>query len=698
MGRVPCTRGWELGVSRSRREFNADVSAAVAAAAAYYNTGTQLIPDVEYDALIDRIAGDVAAHPGWDARGLLSTVAGGVGGGDVPHPSPMLSLAKAVGDDAVVGFITRDVFRGEGFTVEPKMDGLAVRAEYVGGRLVRVVTRGDGVAGEDVTAQALRAPGITGLPVTVPRTTGLDVRGEVYMTDADFDVSNTARVGVGKPAYANPRNATAGALRAGDLEHEVRMSFAAYAVLTDDPVADTHTALMADLAALGFGTAQSLMPGYDASYPDAAVLTTAEHVTGAVAVLQAARASLGFPIDGAVIAVNSITRRITVGADSRTPRWALAWKYPADTATSVLRAIEVSVGRTGRLGLRGVIDPVTVGGVTVTYATLHNPDWVVASGIRVNGPVVVYRAGDVIPRITAPAAGVMPADAVAWTPPLVCPQCEEPLDTSSVLWRCLTPACSTASLIAYAASRDILDLDGLGTEIADALVESGLVTDIADLFTLTADALANVTLGTTPSGAPRRVGATVAGKLAAEIDAARSRPVNRIIAALGIRMTGRTVSRRLAAAFGSIDVLRAATLTDLAAVDGIGPEKAARIHAGLTANASVLDRLTAAGVNMGTPVAPGDAAAGAGARRLSMGVLAGMTVVVTGAMTGPLAALTRNDMNELIEQHGGKASGSVSTKTTLLVCGEPGSSKHAKATSLGVRIVTPDEFADLLGH
>jgi DNA ligase (NAD+) len=353
----------------------------------------------------------------------------------------------------------------------------------------------------------------------------------------------------------------------------------------------------------------------------------------------------------------------------------------------VLRDIEIAIGRTGQLGLRAVLDPVFVGGTTITYATVHNPSWVAEAGLRIGGRVLVYRAGDVVPRITAPADGKQPKGSRPWVPPTHCPQCGQLLDTSTMLFRCTSLECSVTGRIIYAASRDCLDIDGLGVEIAQALVDAEIVLDIADLYSVTAPNLAKVALGLTPSGKPRLIGATVAAKLIDQIQGSKNQPLARVVTALGIRMTGRTISRRLVGHFGSLDAIRSATVLELSDVEGIGTDKAEAIHDGFRAMTDVIDRLVAAGVT--TQKEPGADA--------KQNPLEGKTVVVTGAMTGPLARFSRNEMNELIERFGGRASGSVSAKTDYLVCGEPGSSKHEKALLLGVSILSPAEFADLIG-
>jgi DNA ligase (NAD+) len=648
-------------------DFSTAVRAAQQAAAAYYDTDSQALTDADYDSLIERIEASVLANPDWDDQGLLDAVAAGQSsGGGITHPVPMLSLAKAKDRSDIDSVITR--IDGPS-VVEVKLDGLAVRAEYVNGVLSLVATRGDGTTGEDVTAQATQ---ISGLPSTLTQPVTIEVRGEVFMTDANFDEANINRVNAGKPAFVNPRNATAGTLRNSDATYYAPLSFAAYdAAGTEVHTMDDHLDRMAHLETLGIRTATALT---SFTGPVSTSAQALECIDG----IGAARSTLGFPIDGAVLKASSMATRERLGAVSRTPRWAVAFKYPADVATTVLRDIEVAVGRTGRISLRAVLEPVFVSGTTITFATMHNVGFVQAGDFRIGDTVFVYRAGDVIPRVSAVDYSRRPAGLPAWQAPQVCPNCSETWDKTSLLWRCQTPECSTVGRIEYAASRDVLDIDGLSTAMAEALVEAGLVNDIADLYDVTSDQIAGLPVG----DGSRQVGTLVAGKIVDAITASKAQPLARVITALGIRKTGRTMGRRLAAHFQNLEALRAATVVQLSAVEGIGADKAETIHAGLHAMSPVIDRLVAAGVTTSAPQP-----VGAGTLPL-----AGKTVVVSGAVPG----LTRTEANEWVERLGGKSSGSVSKNTSLLVAGDGSGSKSEKAAALGVSIMTADEFATLV--
>jgi DNA ligase (NAD+) len=394
---------------------------------------------------------------------------------------------------------------------------------------------------------------------------------------------------------------------------------------------------------LGFPTAGDLIDGVPH------VCATAAEAVATIERIGELRRTLTFPIDGAVLSADLDATRQRLGTGSRTPYWAAAFKYPADTGSTVLRDIEVRVGRTGRIALRAVLDPVFVDGTTITYATLHNPKFVQDQGLAIGQTVAVWRAGDVIPRVTAPI-GEQPHGLTPWTPPEACPQCGGEWDRSSLLWRCHTPSCALTNRIAYAASRDCLDVDGLGEEIIVAMVEAGLVRDLADLFGLTVEQIAAFR----SSDGNRQVGTSIAARITAGLDKTRRQPLNRVITALGIRMTGRTVGRWLAARFKTMDALRAATVEEIADIERMGLIKAQHVVDGLAALGDVIDRLAGHGLTMSVPD-------DGGAKPLQ-----GHAYVVSGSVPG----YSRTSVNERIGALGGTASSSVSAKTTALVTAE----------------------------
>lgn len=671
------------------------------AAAAYYAGGTSPLDDDAYDRLGRAIAAWESAHP--DQVRMDSPtgkVAGGAVEGDVPHTRPMLSLDNVFSAEQFTTWaasLERRIGRGvERWSVEPKLDGLAIAARYERGRLTRLVTRGDGTAGEDVS----HARGtIVGLPERLAEPVTVEIRGEVLMTTEQFEAANPIRIAHGGEPFANPRNAAAGTLRAKDRPYRVEMTFFAYDMLpltvdgADGPVADpdgldelAHSELIARAVALGLHTSgATAVPGR--------AVTGTEEVLARVAEIAALRAELPFGIDGIVIKADLAADRREAGSGSRAPRWAIAYKLPAVEKVTRLVGVEWNVGRTGIIAPRAVLEPVEIDGSTVTYATLHNPSDITRRDLRVGDHVMVYKAGDIIPRVEAPVAHLRTGEEEPIAFPDACPQCGSDIDRSEQRWRCARGRdCHLVASLSYAVGRDQLDIEGLGASRIVQLVDAALVADVADLFTLTREQLLGLD----------RMGETSTDNLLAAIATARTRPLGRVLCALGIRGTGRSMSRRIARHFATMDAVRAADAEAMQQVEGIGAEKAPVIVAELAELAAVVDKLVAAGVNMSEPGAtppppPGTEAVSEAPAAVAAGPLAGLSVVVTGAMTGPLEALSRNQMNELIERAGGKSSSSVSKRTGLVVAGEKAGSKRAKAEELGIRLVDPDEFATLLG-
>ncbi|WP_257032195.1 NAD-dependent DNA ligase LigA [Streptomyces sp. 1331.2] len=674
------------------------VTAAVRAAAAYYTDGATPLGDDEYDALLHAIAAYEQAHPGQALPDSpTGKVAGGAVEGDVPHSVPMLSLDNVFSAEELTDWaagLERRLGRPvDAWCVEPKLDGLAVAARYRAGRLHQLITRGDGLAGEDISHAA---DAVLGLPAALAEPVDVELRGEVLLTREQFEHANEVRTAHGAVPFANPRNGAAGTLRAKDRPYRVELTFFGYAAVGLDTAAGpdgelTHSALLERLAALGANTAATT-----AAHP--LRCATLEQAQQRIEEIAALRPALPFGIDGVVVKADAAADQRDAGSGSRAPRWAVARKLAAEHKVTRLLDVEWNVGRTGIIAPRAVLEPVVIDGVTVTYATLHNPADITRRGLMLGDRVFVYRAGDVIPRVEAPLVEERTGDERPIAFPESCPRCGDAIDTGEQRWRCARGRnCQAVASVVYAAGRDQLDIEGLGGTRAVQLVESGLVADIADLFSLTREQLLGL----------ERMGDTSTDNLLAAIETARSRPLNRVFCALGVRGTGRTMSRRIAAHFGSMAAIRAADAETLAAVDGIGAEKARVIVAELADLAPLLDRLAARGVGTAVtapqvpgPAGAGDASGGASGEGPTpagtAGPLTGEAVVVTGSMTGPLAALSRNEMNELVERAGGKASSSVSKRTTLLVAGEKAGSKRAKAEELGIRIVTPDEFAALV--
>ncbi|MUN41332.1 NAD-dependent DNA ligase LigA [Actinomadura litoris] len=669
------------------------VRTAVEASAAYYGEGDSPLDDDAFDRLVRGIAAYEAEHPEHVLpESPTGKVAGGAVVGDVPHTVPMLSLDNvfsAEGLESWAAGLERRLGRPVGrWCVEPKLDGLAISARYRDGRLARLVTRGDGAAGEDVSHGIGM---IVGLPERLAEPVTVELRGEVLMTRAQFEDANAARTAAGGPAFANPRSAAAGSLRAKDRAYQVEMTFFAYGALplegTGEDLAARlgelpHSEIMEYVAALGARTT--------ATTPVPAVTATAlEALHERVAEIAALRAELDFGIDGIVVRADAAADQAEAGVSSRAPRWAIAYKLPAVEKITRLLEVEWNVGRTGIIAPRAVLEPVELEGSVVTYATLHNAADIERRGLMLGDHVTVYKAGDVIPRVEAPVAHLRTGEERPIEAPEVCPRCGDAIDVSQQRWRCVRGrACHAVASVRYAVGRDQLDIEGLGEKIIDQLVDAGLITDFADLFGLTREQLLGL----------ERMGETSTANLLAAIEGAKAKPLNKVFCALGVRGTGRSMSRRIARYFATMDAIRAAGDEAFQRVEGIGPEKAPVLVAEIAELAPLIDRLAAAGVNMVEPGATGPAEEGEEGEEEASGAdsglpLAGMSVVATGSMSGPLEKLSRNEVNELIERAGGRASSSVSARTALLVAGEKAGSKKAKADKLGVEVVTPEEFA-----
>ncbi|WP_066367212.1 NAD-dependent DNA ligase LigA [Herbidospora mongoliensis] len=666
------------------------VQLAVDASAAYYADGTSTLDDDSYDRLVRGIEAYEAAHPEQVLpNSPTGKVAGGAVVGDVPHTVPMLSLDNVFGAEQLVSWAASLERRlghpVEAWSVEAKLDGLAVSARYRRGRLVQLVTRGDGVAGEDVSHNVGT---IVGLPERLAEPITVELRGEVMMTAAQFADACEKRQAHDGTTFANPRSAAAGTLRTKDRPYVCELTFFGYGALpldgSETQLAELpHSQIMEWVAAQGVQTT--------AVTPVAGVLvTTLEEVQARVEEIAAARAGLEFGIDGIVIKCDLAADQALAGFSSRAPRWAVAYKLPATEKITKLLGVEWNTGRTGIIAPRAVLEPVELDGSIVTYATLHNAADIGRRGLMIGDSVTVYKAGDVIPRVEAPVVHLRTGDETPILIPEVCPSCGDAIDSSQERWRCVRGrACRAIASIEYAAGRGQLDIEGLAVNRIQQMLDAGFIVDFADLFFLTREQLLGL----------ERMGETSTDNLLAALEKAKEQPLSRVFCALGVRGTGQRMSRRIARHFASMQAIRAATSDDIQRVEGIGPEKAPVVVAELIEVGPLIDKLIAAGVNM---IEPGvtawtpEAEEPAPAEDAAESPLAGKSVVVTGGMSGPLEALSRNEMNELIERAGGKASSSVSAKTSLVVAGEKAGSKRTKAESLGVPIATPEEFAEMV--
>ena len=641
------------------------------AANAYLHSDVLLMDDASYDALARRVMVTEVLNPSWATAAVSTQVSAGVGrGGDVAHTAAMLSLDNVFSTEELEAFLDRvEKLTGpvSAWRVEPKLDGLAISARYEDGQLVALVTRGDGKTGEDVLHAA---PLIKGLPSQLSKKVTLEIRGEVMMTDEDFAKANEIRVAHGEAPLANPRNGAAGTLRAQNRSYSLPLSFFAYTLLEDGrEVRDQHDA-MSFVSSLGVSTSSA-----------ATLVSTKQAVIDAVQGLLEKRATLAVAIDGAVIKVDDVATRQKAGSTSRAPRWAIAYKYPADTRATELLGIEVAVGRTGNLSFTAVLAPVEVGGVTVEAASVHNPSVIATKGLRVADPaspnkkfqkVFVRRAGEVIPEITGPVDPDDVEGTMLFSAPTTCPRCQGPLDMSGLIWRCTRGReCALEASLTYAVSRGALDIDSLGPQVIAQLVANQTCTKVSDLFELKKSDLVGL----------ERVGEKLADKILANIEAAKALPMSRVFCSLGVIMTGRSMSARLANAFGTMPRLRSASIEELQKVDGVGPERARAIVDDLASLQEELDYLAAHNIGQVEPLsAP------------TTGVLSGQVWVVTGTMIGGLAGQSRDKVHATLEALGAQISTSVSKSTSVLLVGSNAGSKAEKAQKLGVKVLSEEEF------
>lgn len=645
----------------------------------YYVLDDPVITDAEYDDLVRELARLEAAHPELVTPDSPTQRVGGrplEGFASVRHPVPLLSLANVFDAGELAAFARRveALLPGEAvsYVVEPKYDGLSVALLYEDGAFVQGATRGDGEVGEDVT-QNLRT--IRSLPLRLrgraPRR--LAVRGEVFMPRRAFERLNEARAAAGEPLFANPRNAAAGSVRQLDprVTAARRLDCFIYEILLLEGAAapDTHVAALEMLASLGLRV-----------NPEFRLAAGIEEAARHCEAWRERRWRVPYDTDGMVIKVNSLAQQRRLGATARSPRWAVAFKFPAQQAVTRIRDIVVSVGRTGALTPVAVLEPVEVGGVTVSRATLHNEDYIRAKDVRIGDSVLIQRAGDVIPEVVRVLTEARTGAERPFAMPERCPVCgaEAVRLPGEAASRCTGVACpaQVREVIRHFGSRDAMDIEGLGPALVEQLVSTGLVRDPADLFRLRREDLAGL----------ERMGEKSADNLLRAIEAARDRPLHRLIHALGIRFVGQRGARVLAEHFPDLDALRNATEAELTAVPEVGEKTAASIRAFFRQRQTeaLIEKLREAGVRLGR--AEGERAAP------GAGPLSGLTIVVTGT----LASMTRQEAEAAIAARGGRAAGSVSRKTDYVVVGENPGSKARKAHELGVPILSEEAFRALL--
>lgn len=667
----------------------------------YYAQDAPEISDAAFDSLMRELRELEAAHPELITPQSPTQRVGGYVGeqfAPVTHERRMYSLDNAMDFGELDAWMDRveDAFgRMVPLCCELKIDGSSIALTYENGLLVRAATRGDGTTGEDVTANIRTVRDIplrlrpAALESVAQNTETIELRGEVYMPKASFEMLNAAAEMEGKTPFANPRNAAAGSLRQKDPHVTARrdLSTFLYAIADDDALeVQGQWELLQWLREAGFHV-----------NPDVKLCTTKAQVREFCERALERRGALAYEIDGVVVKVNSFAEQRLMGFTARAPRWAIAYKFPPEEKTTLLRDITVQVGRTGKLTPVAELDPVSVAGSTVSRATLHNEDEVARKDVRVGDTVIVRKAGDVIPEILGPVLSLRPADAQPWQMPQTCPSCGSLVirEDNEADYRCISIDCPAQALerLLHWASRGALDIDGMGEEIVARLVASGRLSDVADYYTLSELELAALDMGRlNKKGEPITLGKTIAAKLIAAIEESKSRSFARVIYGLGIRHVGKTVAELVAAVFPTMDALSAATEEQLARINGIGEKIAHAIFMFMRTpdNVDVIERLARYGVTMADEISLTDEE---GEKPLE-----GLTFVLTGSLVQ--SGMTRDEAGSALKALGAKVTGSVSKKTSYVVAGEEAGSKLDKALSLGVPVLNEQQLLVLLdtGH
>lgn len=684
----------------------------------YYALDAPEITDAAFDKLLVELQQIEAAHPELVTPDSYTQRVGGYVSEQftpVTHMARMYSMDDAMNLEELDEWLVRtEEALGAGrvaYTCELKIDGLGVAITYQNGSFVRAATRGDGTTGEDVS---LNVRTIKDVPMHLSeaalahmgadRGTTIEVRGEVYMPKGSFARLNAEADAEGREPFANPRNAAAGSLRQKDPKVTATRSLATfiYSIADTAPLhVDSQHAFLDWLREAGFSVNASV-----------ARCTSPAEVHAFCADALAHRGDLDYDIDGVVVKVDGFDQQADLGFTARAPRWAIAFKFPPEEKTTVLREIRIQVGRTGVLTPVAEFDPVTVAGSTIARATLHNLDEIRRKDVRVGDTIIVHKAGDVIPEVVGPVLDKRPADAVEWDMPEACPACGSPVvhEGDEVAYRCVSLDCPAQlkERLIHWVSRGCMDVDGLGDELIDKMIEAGLLRDVADFYTLDADSIAALDTGRTyakddkkrgvAAGDPIKVGHTIAGKVMDELIRSKAQPLSRVLFALGIRHVGKSVAEVLAQRFLTIDTLAAASEEDIAACEGIGPKIAASVREFLSVpeNLEVLQRLREAGLaleeNLGVAVAQAAQETGVDADLAAGQPLDGLTFV----LTGTLVNRTRDEAGAALKLLGAKVSGSVSKKTSYLVAGPKAGSKLTKAESLGVPVLDEEALERIL--
>ena len=672
------------------------------AAYAYYALDNPELTDAEFDRLLIELQQLEAAYPELVTEDSYTQRVGGYVSEQfepVQHAARMYSMDDAMNLEELDAWLSRtDEALGASptnpvaYTCELKIDGLGVALTYRDGQFVRAATRGDGSTGENVTANVLtisdvpRELALAGLEQVENRglNQSIEVRGEVYMPKHSFIRLNEDADAAGKQPFANPRNAAAGSLRQKDPKitaHRDLETFI-YAVADEGPL-DVHSQweFLNWLRSCGFNV-----------NPHARRCLSAQEVHDFCAQALEQRGDLNYDIDGVVVKVDSFASQEALGFTSRAPRWAIAFKFPPEEKQTVLREIRIQVGRTGVLTPVAEFDPVTVAGSTIARATLHNLDEIRRKNVRAGDTIIVHKAGDVIPEVVGPVLSLRPADAVEFQMPTTCPSCGSPViqEEGEVAFRCVSIDCPAQAVerLIHWGSRKAMDIDGLGDELINRMVEEGVLSDVADFYDkLTEETLANMPTGRVYdtdtadhlSGDSIPVGHTIAKKVMAKVEESKTRGLGRALFGIGMRHVGANVAELLAQEFGSIQALATAPVEKIAEIPGIGPKIAESVHEffSIPENVAVIERLRQAGVVLEEEKPENELPQ----------TLAGLTFV----LTGTLEHFTRDEAGTQLKAMGAKVSGSVSKKTSFVVAGEAAGSKLTKAESLGVPVL--DEAA-----
>lgn len=638
----------------------------------YYVLDAPVISDYEYDMLMNRLKALEAEHPELVTPDSPTQRVGGQALSQfepVRHQVPLESLTDVFSYDELFAFGERmdnSISEAHDYTVEPKIDGLSMSLEYENGVFVRGATRGDGLTGENVT-ENLRT--VRSLPLRIENAPErLIVRGEVYMSKKVFEELNTEREIKGEALLANPRNAAAGSMR--QLDPRVAASRKLDIICfnmqyTSGEPYLTHAETLDAMREMGF----PVVP-----------YTRYESIRDCVERIEwlgENRGELPYDMDGAVIKINSLAQRAALGSTAKAPRWAVAFKYPPEKKESRVLDIAVQVGRTGVLTPKVIVEPIRLAGTTVSAATLHNQDNIDRLDLRIGDTVLIQKAGEIIPEVLSVNKSKRPEGTVPFVLPSVCPECGSPVvrDEDGAALRCTSPECPAQRLrnIAHFASREAMDIEGLGISACEQLIRSGLVNSAADLYYLDADKIAEL----------ERMGKKSAENLLAAIEKSKSAGLARLLCAFGIRQVGQKAAKVLASNFGSLDDLMAASVEELTKIPDIGNITAGFITEWFENPQSkhLIGRLREAGVDFASHEEKKDSR------------FAGKTFVLTGA----LSEFTRDEAAAIIESYGGKASSSVSKKTSYVLAGENAGSKLTKAQALGIKIISEAEFADMIG-